>query len=243
MSLSPRVSNVDLHLSIENRVLAPLGAPILPVELAPSDEDARSALYKYYSHLPIKLTRQYFFRSDREERQDIKELLNLVETPAKPDDYFYVGVGSFATRNQIGESRFDEYLLGMNVGVPSYRPDVNVVQQTILDINVGDVYYEENLHLDKPEVRWVVGGSSYLSVVYFLGSYKLSSIPVRHFELFCDLVSQVYLERLIAIRSTGSFNLSDFKISNDAIDSYYKKCTDRLNDTLSSISIVSITRG
>lgn len=66
MAFTPVGTAPTIASAVTSRLLAPLGAPTLPVELEPSNDDLIPALQKYYAHFPIKITKQHFFTSDRE---------------------------------------------------------------------------------------------------------------------------------------------------------------------------------
>jgi hypothetical protein len=118
-------------------VLAPLGAPALPVVYEiDSDADILPALIKYYTHVPIITTSQHSMFTDREtvvSYENYKPKVPL-ESPQDADNIFYIGLVHYALRNQIGLARFDEFLLGVSVG----RPEPNMEKQQLNNTNASN---------------------------------------------------------------------------------------------------------
>lgn len=267
------------------RLLAPLGAPVLPQEQAVDPNlDILPALIKYYSHVPLQVTKQYNFWGEREIAISIDSVMpdfgpatdpdyssvqtgstNLsqpfIETPyngnvydptnadpsvAAPNDYtgkyFYVGVLSYAVRNQLGQSRFDDYLLGLNYAIPNFDPVRMNLNATLIDMNVGDLHYEEDV--SNNVVRIVVGGSCFVAVTFGVGSSSLEDIPLRHTELVSWLVGIQYYERMLAIRKTGSFKgQDDFQISTDQLERALEFAKQRSEEMLRAVEFIAATKG
>lgn len=222
---------------IEGSVYAPLGAPALPAELEIQAIDFYNALTKYYTYLPIKIERSYnMFNSGREHRQVISELL-------KTPDYFYLGVVGYAPRYQVGQYRFDEYLLGLNYSVPIYDPLKKQATDAYIDQNTGDPYFNEVLDDDEPYIQWVVGGFCTLGVQYGLGQNNVEKIPRRHFELVSKLVGMSYYQRLISIRKTGNFSKSDFSIDISFLEKVLEQVSKDGMDMLTSMAPYPLTIG
>lgn len=233
---------------ITAKVQAPLGAPALPTELEINPlNDIYPALIKYYSHIPITVNKQHGLWQSREAIQKISELLPPGNTVVSENScekvyrYFYVGVISYAVRQQLGQSRFDEYLLGMNYSIPNFDPERTLLNNTLIDMNVGDVYYEENLVLD--QVKWIVGGSCLLSVIYGLGYEDIEKVPLRHLDFISSLVKLTYYQRLLSVRETGEFGSADFKISTDLLRKAYDKAVTDSDDMIQSMGWLAATRG
>lgn len=216
-------------------VKAPLGVPTLPVELDVSESDVNAALVKYYSYVPIKKIVEHSFGPERELTQPINTLL------PNTDDYFYVGVFGFATRMQVGQTRLNEYLLGTTYMWPNGEPEKQMMYNTLLDWTTGDPYYEEDFVNN--QIKWVVGGSCRLSVTYGLGHHDATKLPHRHVDLFAGLIGLRYYERLIAIRETGDFGASDFKLSTVLLNKTLDETKVRVEEQLNSIGIFPATLG
>lgn len=225
----------------DGMVGAPLGAPILPVELSVTDVDRQLALLKYYSFVPIKSTKEYSFTTSREVTQQILDLLP-VDNNGNPDqNYFYVGVMSFATRLFTTAPRMNEYLLGTPYMFPNEEPETQAYINTLWDYNIGDVYYEEKPDLGL--INWVVGGSLVLAAVYGIGCMDIEKTPYRHVELIGHLIGVNYYKRLLAIRKTGKFNNADFTLDTSVLENALKEAIDRSTEILESISMIPITSG
>lgn len=225
---------------IHDNVLAPLGAPTLPQELDIQTADYQQALIKYYSYLPLKISVNYTFTTDREVSQDIANLLTKI-TVSDPTSLFYVGVINFSVRLQTTSLRLNEYLLGTTYVFPNADPLKQALLNTQMGENIGDPYYEENFANNC--VNWVVGGNCTLSVIYGLGSTDISITPLRHLELISDLVGCTYYKRLLAIRKTGQFSGADFTINTELLADTLKDAQTRASETLSSIGLVAVTIG
>jgi hypothetical protein len=228
---------------VTSRLLAALGAPILPQELAPSvTDDFAPALVKYYSYLPHKVGRMYPITNTRE--------MEVVHASVFPDyvvgqpytgDYFYVGVIHHAIRHQIGQNAFNQNLLGIEYGQPTPDPLQNLEFATALDISTGDTYYEEDFVNDK--TKFVLGGSGTFSVIFALGHSNPEKVPARHVELLSWLVGAVYYERLLAIRKTGAFSSADFALNTAQLESALKEAKDKSASYLESAGLLAATLG
>lgn len=267
------------------RLLAPLGAPVLPQEYAvDQNSDIVPALIKYYSHVPLQVTKQYNFWGDREKSVMIDSVMpdfsaatdpnfssnstsptNLsqpfIETPyngnvydpsnANPSTqpafaytgkYFYIGVLGYSVRNQLGQSRFDDYLLGLNYAVPNFDPVRMNLNATLIDMNVGDLHYEEDQ--SNNTIRFVVGGSCFVAVTYGVGSSSIEDTPLRHLELVSWLIGLQYYERMLAIRKTGSFKgQDDFEISTDQLEKALEYAKTRSEEMLRAVEFIAATKG
>jgi hypothetical protein len=231
-------------------VLAPLGYPTLPQELQPSATDFDNALITYYKHLPLKVTRQETFRSERETAVSMDRILPDyattlgAETPS-PSRYWYVGVLAFAPRLQVGSNRLNEYLLADGPNSAYVFPNAEPLKQglldTMYDYHIGDPYYEEDFV--NRVVRWVVGGSSLLSVVYGVGHSDPDRLPYRHLELYKHLVGATYYERLLAVRKTGKFTNADFTIDTAQLESTLEEAKKRSDELIGSMGLVPVTSG
>lgn len=262
------------------RLLAPLGAPVLPQEyVVDPNSDIIPALIKYYSHVPLQVTKQYNFWGDREIAVDIDTVMPdyvppagstvttepisqpFIQTPyngnvydptnANPSvepastytgKYFYVGVLGYAVRDQLGQSRFDDYLLGLNYAVPNFDPVRMNLNATLIDMNVGDIHYEEDQ--SNNVIRFVVGGSCFVAVTYGVGSSSIEDTPLRHLELVAWLIGLQYYERILAIRKTGSFKgQDDFEISTDQLERALEYAKTRSEEMLRAVEFIAATKG
>ena len=219
---------------ITGLALAPLGAPLLPTELEISSLDFEAALAKYYSYVPYKLNKEYNISGLYNVTQKMTDLLPSA-------DYYYVGVVSFAIRSQINQSRLDEFLLGHNFVSPNIPVDKQAYFNTMIDLQTGDPYYEEDFVNE--EVRWVVGARGTFAVVYGLGHNDPDKVPRRHFELMAALVGCVYYKRLLAIRKTGTFSGADFTLDASILQSALEEAQTRSTEILESIGLVPVTLG
>lgn len=225
---------------LESLVYAPLGDPVLPRECSlDANRDIYPALVEYYKHLPLKKVVTNYFTDRREWTMPISS--NYPDYPTDPSNYFYLGVLHFAVRNQLGQSRFDEYLLGFNYSIPNYDPERTLLNATLIDMNVGDVYYEEDLPNNL--VRWIVGGTCILSVTLGFGQYNIEHIPSRHLELLSHIVKSVYYQRLLAVRTTGRFSQADFDISADLLQEEYNRSMETKKVMIESLQLVPVTIG
>ena len=219
---------------VHARVYNALGAPELPVEMQVSEEDIEAALVKYYSFVPIKEIRTYGLNGQIfAQSQPIDELL-------PSEDYFYVGVFSFAVRNQLSANNFNEYLLGLPM-MGTWSPEEKLRLDTKVDMMTGDPYYRENFVEGK--IEWVVGSMGQLSVVYGLGHTNVELIPRRHVELMAYLTSEVYYERMLAIRKMGSFGGADFTLDVAQLQAALDYAKSRGTEILESIALVPATLG
>lgn len=221
--------------TIISRTLSVLGSPILPQEAAISDtDDFIPALYRYYSYIPIQTTRAYTFGTERE--------LTVTEASVLPDsNHFCVGVIGFAPRNQLGQTRFDEYLLGLQYGTPIFNPEQQVLSATILDQNVGDIYFEQDPVAQT--YTFVVGGACVLGVIFGLGHYDPEIIPYRHIDLLSALLGETYYARLYAARISGQFDTADFKLSADFLANRMAYNNDRIKDMITAMGLTPMLRG
>lgn len=219
---------------ITGLTLAPLGAPLLPTELAISPLDFEAALAKYYSYVPYKINKEYNIAGAYNFTQPIADLL-----PSQ--DFYYVGVISFALRSQINQSRLDEFLLGNNLVAPNIPVDQQAYFNTMVDLQTGDPYYEEDFVLE--QIRWVVGARGTFAVIYGLGHNDIDKVPRRHFELMAALVGCIYYERLLAIRKTGTFQGADFTLDTSILASALERAQTRSTEILESIGLVPVTIG
>lgn len=219
---------------------APLGAPLLPVELAISDQDHLAALLKYYSYLPIKVTKEYQFTAEREQIQVMSQLLPDYGVQV-PSEYFYVGPLAFAPRLYTTAPRMNEFLLGVPYMFPNEQPDKQQYINTIWGENIGDVYYEE--HPESDSINWVVGGSCVLSVTYGIGHKNIDKVLPRHIELLSCLVGEVYYKRLLAIRNTGKFDHADFSLDTSLLKEAYDTAVARAAEIIDSTGLVPVTIG
>lgn len=230
---------MDASDLVRELVLAPLGAPTLPVELDISAADRMAALYKYYSYVPYKVTKQYSVQGSYQFAQPMAGLL-----PTPPDEgeqFFYVGVFDFGFRHQIGQSRFNEYLIGNNYLSSQQSVEKQALLNTLLDQYTGDPYYEEDFIAG--EVRWVTGARGSFAVTYGLGYTGLDKVPVRHLDLVARLVGCTYYERLLAIRKTGSFTGADFTLDTALLESQLAAAREKSAEALESIGLIPITSG
>lgn len=219
---------------ITSLTLAPLGAPRLPTELEISPLDFEAALVKYYSYVPYKKSENYSVTGIYSFKQEMAALLPAPE-------FFYIGVISFAMRSQINQSRMDEYLLGNNFVSPNIPVDRQAYFNTMIDMQTGDPYYEEDFVLG--EVRWTVGARGTFCVIYGLGHNDINKVPARHYELMAALVGCVYYERLMAIRKTGAFQGADFTLDTSVLASALERAQTRSAEILESIGLVPVTLG
>lgn len=262
------------------RVLAPLGAPTLPTELQiDEDMDILPALIKFYTHVPLQVTKQYNFWGDREQAIDLDTVMpdyvavpGTNPTPSQPisqpfiqtpyngnvydptnadpstepastytGKYFYIGVLAFAVRNQLGQSRFDDYLLGLNYAVPNFDPLRMSLNASLINLNVGQPHMEEDL--SNNVVRFVVGGSCFLGVTFGVGSSDIEDLPPRHLELISWLVGIQYYSRILAIRSTGTFENNDFKINTELLAKALEEAKVKSEERLRAVEFVAATSG
>jgi len=124
---------------IENLIYSPLGVPTLPVELKLTLSDFQTGLLKYWTYAPKHISRNYQITTgSREIVVPMESLYPTVPGSVNPnsDEWFYVGVFGIGTRNQLGQTRFDEYLLGMNYSTPIYDPLQRELANDIIDFNV-----------------------------------------------------------------------------------------------------------
>ena len=220
---------------VRERVVAALGAPVLPLELEISAFDYEAALTKYYTFVPIKVTRTAAITTGSYQyAQPIADLFPSSE-------HFYVGVLSFAMRGQVNQNRMDEYLIGNNYFANSFPVDKQTLLNTQMDLQTGDPYYEEDFVNE--QVRWVCGSVGQLSVIYGLGHGDINRAPRRHVELLSYLVGEVYYERLIAIRKTGQFSGADFTLNVDLLEQARVNAQNRATEILESISLIPATLG
>src|SRR5690606_32560151 len=206
-------------------IYAPLGVPVLPIELEFNvDLDVAPALAKYYKYLPILHAESYIVNRTRELRVRHADIIyNYVHRqipqpvdpvypappvpPPQPDDppvdeFFYIGVADHKIRHQIGQNAFNQNLLGLNVGVPIANPMENLQMATMIDISTGDTYMEEDFV--REETRFTFGGMGNFAATYALGCWDYNKVPLRHLEYFAAIVGEQYYERIYAVRQTGS---------------------------------------
>lgn len=230
-------SNASL---LNSYVYAPLGDPVLPREYSlDANRDIYPALVSYYKYVPIKRMALNYFTDRREWAMPIAP--QYPDYPAETSSYFYLGVLHYAVRHQLGQSRFDEYLLGFNYSIPNYDPERTLLNATLIDMNVGDVYYEED-HVNDL-VRWVVGGTCVLSVLLGFGHKDLEKVPKRHIEWLSHIVRTVYYQRLISIRTTGKFDSADFDISAELLMSEYDKSVEAVKSMTEGMGLFEVTIG
>ena len=243
MSSQP-ISQVSNMAVIRSLVYAPLGAPVLPQELEiDPDMDIYPSLIEYYKYIPIKHIVNHYFMTDREWFMQISSNRpdSSIELCPEKSPYFYIGPVDYAVRHQLGQARFDEYLLGMNYTVPNYDPERTVLNATLVDINIGDVYYEEEFHLDR--IKWIVGGACLLSIVMGWGHRNIEAIPPRNLELMSLIVGNTYYQRVLALRGTGNFEKSDFTISNEILESALKEVKEKKEKMIQSLSLIPVVSG
>lgn len=235
------VSSISTQEAVFDRLMAVLGNPTLPVELAPDYvSDVLPALYKYYSYLPIQKPKYYnLIQTYREVHEDMDTLTQGLFP--NDDKYFFLGVLNYQIRNMIGQGRFDEYLLGFNYSIPSYDPERILLQDTLIDINTGDPIV--NCDFASKKINIVVGGACYLNVDYAFGHYDLNKIPLRHVELLALLIGQSYYQRLIAIRTSASFGNDDFSLSAELLNNTLAMANERGNQMLKDLGLMAFTRG
>lgn len=229
---------------IKARVYAPLGAPVLPRELELDLlNDVYPAIIKYYKYVPIKLGSSHTVRNERELRVPWTDLYPDYADKSVPyeGEYFYVGVIHHAIRHQLGVNAFNQNLLGLQVGIPITNPMENVAMATEIDISIGDIYYEED-NINEA-TKWVVGGSGTLSIVWALGHYDVEKIMLRHIDVMAALVAEVYFERLIGVRKTGSFNSADFKLDTSQLEGCLKEAKEKSQAYLDEIGFLGMTIG
>jgi hypothetical protein len=228
---------------VTSRVLAVLGAPTLPQELAISvTDDFSPALVKYYSYLPHKIGRTYPILNTRELTVDHASVFpDYVTGSPYSGDYFYIGVVHHAIRHQIGQNAFNQNLLGVEYGQPTPDPMQNLEFATAMDISTGDTYYEEDFVNSR--TKFVLGGSGTFSVIFGLGHSNPELIPVRHVELMSWLVGAVYFERLMAVRKTGAFSSADFTLNTSQLESALQEAKDRSDKYLEGAGLMAATLG
>lgn len=227
-------SNIDL---LKHEIKAPLGGGDLPQEVDVHDSDIALALLDYFKYSPIKVTKSYPMWGQREIEIDIASLY-----PDTTSGYFYTGVMHFEHRSQLGLTRFDEMLLGFqNVPLTRVTPERQLMDNTVLDMATGDTYYEEDLPANK--VRFVVGGSCILSVIFGLGIYDLEKVPLRHLKLVSAITGIKYYERILALRKTGKFTNTDFQLDTSLLESKLKEYQDLVKEQIQWINMGALTKG
>jgi len=218
-----------------------MGSPLLPtiLEVDP-DADIAPAIIKYYTHLPLIKIGNYNMFKDRE--QVINYLTSATSNPDLNDSkYFYVGIVHYATRNQLGQTRFDEYLLGVSVTRPNFNVESQLLNMTVGSMNTGDIYVEEDPVHD--QARFVVGGSCILSVLWGWGYQDLAKVPTKHLELLVWLVGIRYYARLLSVYKTGTFKDADFDINADLVADSLKECQEKSEERLRAIELMPATMG
>lgn len=225
------------------QVVAPLGAPLLPQELAPDPVmDVQLGLIEYFRYLPIRVGTSYVITNAWDRVIPYTDIFAAASPdPAVQAQLFYVGVVHHAMRSQIGQNAFNQNLLGLNVGVPIADPMQNLQMATMLDISTGDTYYEEDDILQ--QVRFTFGGSGNFSVVWGVGSTNPEHILTRHIQLAAMLVGDVYYRRLLAIRKTGSFTNTDFKIDVGQLEATIADNRKRADEYLENAGYTALTVG
>lgn len=229
----------DLYQVIKGMILAPLGAPVLPVELDVSTEsDVPSGLVNYYKYVPVLVGKAYSIYNTRE--LAVKHADILADFP-DPSKMFYIGVADHKIRHQIGQNAFNQNMLGLNVGVPIANPMENLQMATMIDISTGDTYMEEDFV--REETRFTFGGLGNFSVVFAVGCWDLGKIPMRHLEFVAASIAETYYQRIEAIRQTGTFSNADFKISVEMIKSAAEKNKERLTQLRTNLAFMPVTMG
>lgn len=225
---------------LENWVLSPLGGSALPAELAVSDLDILQALMTYYRYNPIKVTRTYEFRNQRELTVPYS---SIVPAPVNDEmEYYYLGVIQAEPRTQMMHATMDSYLLGpSHVSLPKYDPSQIVAYASLIDSVQGDLYYEDQSELE--QIKYVVGGYSVLNVIYAVGQTSLNYIPFVHLELVARLASIPYYQRVLAIRKTGKFQHTDFQISTEQLEAALKYAETEKVRGLAEVGLMAITKG
>ena len=226
---------------IRNMVLANIGAPVLPAEIAFDDQlDMVPALLEYYKYIPIKSPMSFPITNAREVEILHSDIITNYN-PAQVEHFFYVGVLHTAIRAQIGQNAFNQNLLGLNVGVPIADPMENQLMATMIDISTGDIYYEEDEM--KQSVRFVFGGTGNFSAIFGLGCWDPEKLPWRHLRNIADIAATYYYARLIAVRETGVFNAADFKISTAQLNKALDEAKKNAKEYLENAAFVALTIG
>jgi hypothetical protein len=235
---TPPTSKLDI---IQKMVLATIGSPVLPAEIAFDYAlDVVPALIEYYKFLPIKAPLSYTITNSRELEVPFADVIGSY-SPGSVGSFFYVGVIHCAIRSQIGQNAFNQNLLGLNVGVPIANPMENLQMATMIDMSTGDVYYEEDEF--KGVARFILGGSGNLSIIFGLGCWDGEKLPYRHLRNIADLCGIYYYTRLIAIRETGTFSAADFKISTVMLNKALDECKVRSKEYLENAAYMAISYG
>lgn len=190
-------------------------------------------LYDYFNYYP-QLTNQYYPVPNGEILSKTKSSTAAIYN----DKWFYIGVFSANVRNQLGQTRFDEYLLGMQYSTPIYDPLQRELSNSIIDMNMGDVYYEENG--DVETVNFVVGGSCWLSVNFGIGSTDVNDVMPRHIKTVAKCIAIPYYQRVLALRNTVVWDSADFKMNVELVQERLQKWEEEVQTELSALSQIPL---
>lgn len=238
---------IDVQALIENNIYSPLGAPVLPQECQISDLDILNGMLEYYKWIPIKSSTSLTVTTlDREYPFQWPVLYPdfdpTVGVEGYAGNYFYVGLMNYNTRNQVGPGQLNDYLLGFYFNNPwNGDPVKELVNNTVIDLNAGDVYYEEDSV--NQVTRIVCGQACFLSLTFGIGQTDVSKIPIRHIEFVSQLVAIPYLKRLLAIRKAGSFASADFTLDSSHIEATLKEFTERGDKNKQDLGTISVLTG
>ena len=124
---------IDYKKVIETICYAPLGGDSLPKEILLTDGDFLAGLLRYFKYVPKIVNVNYIVNTGN--REVIVPYDSLYPN-GDSERWYYIGNIGLTSRQQLGQTRFDEYLLGMQYSTPVYDPLQRALANAIVDFKV-----------------------------------------------------------------------------------------------------------